>query len=95
MDSHAAALRRIKARNDALIASLGTLSVADKAAIVQGFRKPHCDACTASCGACLASKRTHFGPCSIPHSCGRADEEQLENELCCLLAHARRPCLRS
>lgn len=89
--SHAALLRRISARNDALIAGLGQLSASDKAAIVQGFQAPHCELCTTLCRGCKARKDTHFGPCPTPHSCGLASEE-LQNVQCCLLAHARRPC---
>jgi hypothetical protein len=94
--SHAALLRRIAARKDALIAALGPLSAADKAAIVQGFRAPHCEVCTARCQGCLLRNKTAtLGPCPAVHTCGSASQEQLDNEQCCLLAHARRPCVRS
>jgi hypothetical protein len=93
--SHTALLRRIEARNDAMISKLGPLSAADKADIVQGFRVPHCDECVSKCNGCIARKMTSFGPCPAVHTCGSASHEQLDNEQCCLLAHARRPCMRS
>jgi len=93
--SHAALLRRIDARNDAVIGGLGNLSAQDRAEIVEGFRVPHCETCTASCPACVRNRSATIGACPAPHTCGEASEEQLENEKCCLLAHARRPCAKS
>ena len=84
-----AAARSIRLHTDTEIKSLGPLTKADIAAIIEGLKAPHCAQCTERCPGC---KSGFWSGCSVPHTCGRPTTDQFWKDDCALLCHARRPC---